>query len=240
MKFDYCKDDMILKVYPTVSACFEEAFSLMKKHFWMLILIIFVGAAIETPMWLMQQTQPSADGFDFTFSILQLIQVVYYFAIASIYSYGVIHVFTKVARKKDFVFEETFLGFRTFSRAILSRLLVVLVVGLGLVLLLIPGIFLACRLVFVPYLIMDKKHKVVESLKLSFYMTKGYFLTILGMGILSFIIIMLGLVLLGFGILISIVWINTAFAVFYNAAEDLHYVDSCKEVGIIPEEKDEA
>ena len=240
MKFDYCKDDMILKVYPTVSACFEEAFSLMKKHFWMLILIVFVGGAIETPMWLMQQNKPSADGFDFTFSIIQLIQVVYYFAIASIYSYGVIHVFTKVARKRDFVFEETLLGFRTYSRAILSRLLVLLVVGLGLVLLLLPGIFLACRLVFVPYLIMDKKHGVVDSLKISFSMTKGYFWTVFGMGILSFIIIMFGLVLFGVGILISIVWINTAFAVFYNAAEDLHYIDACKQVGIVPKEKEEA
>ncbi|WP_372645783.1 YciC family protein [Ancylomarina sp.] len=240
MKLDYCKDDMILKVYPTVSACFEEAFSLMKKHFWMLILIIFVGAAIETPMWLMQQTKPSADGIDFTFSFLQLIQVVYYFGIATVYSYGVIHVFTKVARKKDFVFEETLLGFRTYSRVILSRLLVMLVVGLGLILLLIPGLFLACRLVFVPYLIMDKKHGVVDSLKISYYMTRGYFGTIFGMGILSFVIIILGLVLLGFGILISLVWINTAFAVFYNAAEDLHYIDACKEADVVPEEKEVA
>ena len=238
MKFDYCKDDMILKVYPTVSACFEEAFSLIKKHFWMLILIIFVGVAIETPMWLMQQNKPSTEGLNISFSFLELIQVVYYFAIASIYSYGVIHIFTKVARKTDFVFEETLLGFKTYSRAILSRLLVVLVVGLGFVLLLIPGIFLACRLIFVPYLIMDKKHKVVESLKLSFYMTRGYFWTILGMAILSFIIIMFGIVLFGVGILFSLVLVNTAFAVFYNAAEDLHYVDACKEVGILPEEKD--
>jgi len=237
MKFDYCKDDMILKVYPTVSACFEEAFSLMKKYFWMLILIIFVGVAIETPMWLMQQNKPSVEELKVSFSFLEFIQVVYYFTIASIYSYGVIHVFTKVARKKDFVFEETLLGFKTYSRAILSRLLVVFVVGLGFILLLIPGVFLACRLIFVPYLIMDKKHKVVESLKLSFYMTRGYFWTIFGMAILSFIIIMFGIVLLGVGVLISLVLVNTAFAVFYNAAEDLHYADACKEVGILPEEK---
>ena len=237
MKFDYCKDDMILKVYPTMSACFEEAFSLMKKHFWMLVLIVFIGGAIETPMWLMQQTQPNSDGFDFAFSILQLIQVVYYFGIASIYSYGVIHIFTKVARKKAFVFEETFLGFRTFFRLIQSRLLVFLVVGLGLVLLLIPGLFMACRLVFVPYLIMDKKHGVVDSLKISFYMTKGYSWTIFGMWILSFVIIILGLVLLGFGILVSLVWINAAFAVLYNACEDLHYKEACEIVGVIPEEK---
>lgn len=240
MKFDYCKDDMILKVYPTVSACFEEAFSLLKKHFWMLILIVFVGSAIETPMWFMQQTKANTDGFEFTFSSLQLIQILYYFAIASIYSYGVIHIFTKVVRKKTFVFEETFSGFKTYTRAILSRLLVMLVVGVGLIFLLIPGIFLACRLIFVPYLIMDKKHGVKESLKLSFYMTKGYFWTILGMGILSFVVILLGLVLFGVGILISLVWINMAFAVFYNAAEDLHYKDVCKQVGIIPEEEIEA
>lgn len=239
MKFDYCKDDMILKVYPTVSACFEVAYSLMKKHFWMLVLIIFVGGAIETPMWLMQQTQPNSDGFGFTFSILQLIQVVYYFGIASIYSFGVVHVFTKVARKKDFVFEETLSGFKTYTRALLSRLLVMLIVALGFVLLIIPGIFLVCRLAFVPYLIMDKKHGVKESLKLSFYMTKGYFWTILGMGILSFVVILLGIVLLGFGILISLVWINAAFAVLYNACEDLHYKEACEIVGVLPEEKNE-
>ena len=240
MKFDYCKDDMILKVYPTVSACFEVAYSLMKKHFWMLVLIVFVGGAIETPMWLMQQGKASPDGFEITFTILELIQIIYYFGIASIYSFGVVHVFIKVARKKDFVFEETLSGFKTYKRALLSRLLVMLIVALGFVLLIIPGVFLVCRLAFVPYLIMDKKHGVKESLKLSFYMTKGYFWTILGMGILSFVVILLGIVLLGFGILISLVWINTAFAVLYNACEDLHYIDACKEAGIVPDEKVEA
>lgn len=239
MKFDYSTEDMILKVYPTASACFEEAFSLLKKHFWMLILIVFVGSAIETPMWLMQQNKSYLDGFNITFSILEFIQVVYYFAIASVYSYGVIHVFTKVARKKNFVFEETFFGFKTYLRAILSKLLVVLIIGLGFVLFIVPGLFLACRLAFVPYLIMDKKHGVLDSLKLSFHMTKGYFWTILGMGILSFVFIILGLVLFGFGILISLVWINAAFAVLYNACEDLHYKEACEIVGVLSEEKEE-
>ena len=231
---------MILKVYPTVSACFAEAFSLLKKHFWMLILIIFVGSAVDTPMWFIQQGKVSSDGFEFNFSFFELYQIVYYFFIASVYSYGIVSIFIKLARKKDFVFEESFSGFKTYSRAILSRFLVFLAVGLGLVLLLIPGIFLACRLIFVPYLIMDKKHCVIDSLKISYYMTKGYFWTILGMGILSFVIIILGLVLLGFGILVSLVWINAAFAVFYNACEDLHYKEACEIVGVIPEEREES
>lgn len=240
MKFDYCQDDMILKVYPTVSACFEEAFSLMRKHFWMLILIIFVGGAIDTPMWFLQQGQVTEEGYQFSFHFLELIQVVYYFAIASVFSYGIVYVFLKAVRKKDIVFEEILSGFKTYSRAVLSRLLLFLIVGLGTVLLIVPGVFLACRLSFVPYLIMDKKHGVVESIKISFYMTKGYFWTVFGMGILSFIIILLGIVLLGFGILISLVWINAAFAVLYNACEDLHYKEACEIVGVLPEEKEEA
>ena len=235
MKFDYSKDDMILKVYPTVGACFEEAFTLLKKHFWMLLLIVFVGGAIESPMWFIKHVQLNSDGFAFTSILLQLTRTIYYFAVASVYSYGVVYVFTKVARKKNFVFEEAFSGFKIYSRVILSKLLVMLLVGLGFVLLIIPGIFLVCRLFFVPYLIMDKKHGVLESIKLSFYMTKGYFWTILGMVLLSFVIILLGLVLFGFGILLSLVWINTAFAVLYSACEELHYIDACEKLGLVVE-----
>lgn len=238
MKFDYCKDEMILKVYPTVSACFESAFSLFKKHFWMLILIIFVGGAIDSPMWFMQNVKEVSDGgYQFTFHLAELLQTIYYFAVSSIFSFGIVHIFIRVVRKQDFVFEEIFDGFKTYSRVFLSNLLITLIVIAGLILLLVPGIFLICRLVFVPYLIMDKKHDVMESIKISFYMSKGYFWTVFGMGILSFVIIVFGLVLLGFGILISLVWINAAFAVLYNACEDLHYEEACKTVGVIPEEK---
>ncbi|MRT93238.1 hypothetical protein [Ancylomarina sp. 16SWW S1-10-2] len=239
MKFDYSKEDMILKVYPSAGACFEEAFSLLKKHFWMLVLIVFVGGVIDSPMWFVKHIQQNSDSFSFTSSVLQLTRTIYYFAVASVFSYGVAYVFTKVARKKDFVFEETFSGFKTYSRAILSNLLVVLIVVLGFVLFIIPGVFLICRLVFVPYLIMDKKHGVVESLKLSFQMTKGYFWTIFGMGILSFVMILLGLVLFGFGILLSLVLINAAFAVLYSACEDLHYKEACEIVGLVAEDREE-
>jgi len=232
MKYDYCKNKMILKVYPTVSGCFEAAFSVLKKHFWMLILIVFVGAAIQSPMWFLQLDKNGAGTVSFTLHIFETLQAIYYFAVAAVYGYGMALVFLKAVRKKKFEFEETLLGFKNYANAALSHLLVMFLVILGLVLLIIPGIFLACRLVFVPYLIMHKKLKIVESLKVSFYMTKGYFWTIFGMGILSFVLILIGLAFLGFGILVSLAWINAAFAVLYNAAEDLHYKEACEKVGL--------
>ncbi len=238
MKFDYCTDEMILKVYPTASACFEEAFSLMKKNFWILVLIVFMRWAIEAPIWFMGLGGRSSDTYQLTFSIFELIEISYYFAVGAVFSYGIALVFLKTVRKETLVFEDVLLGFKNYSRVVLSNLVTVLIIVLGFFLV-IPGIFFACRLIFVPYLIMDKKHGVVKSIKLSYYMTKGYFWTIFSMAILSFGIIILGLVLLGFGILISFVWINAAFAVLYNAAEDLHYIDACKEVGLVPEEKEE-
>ena len=236
MKYDYCKDEMILKVYPNMSACFETALSLIKKNFWILLLIVFMRWAIEAPVWFMGLGERSSDTYQFTFSIFELIEISYYFAVGAVFSYGIALVFLKTVRKETLVFEDVLLGFKNYSRVVLSNLLTILIIVLGFFLV-IPGIFIACRLIFVPYLIMDKKHGVVESIKLSYYMTKGYFWTILGMWILSFVIIILGLVLLGFGILVSLVWINTAFAVLYNACEDLHYKEACVIVGVIPEEK---
>lgn len=237
MKYDYCKNEMILKVYPTVSGCFEAAFSVLKKHFWMLILIVFVGAAIETPMWFLQLDKNGADSVGFTFHIVELFQTIYYFAVAAVYVYGMAQVFLKAVRKEKFEFDETLLGFKNYVDVVLSHLLVMLLVGLGFVFLIVPGIFLACRLVLVPYLIMDKKLSVIDSLKVSFYMTKGYFWTIFGMGILSFVLILIGLVFLFLGIFVSLAWINAAFAVFYNAAEDLHYKEACEKVGLPVEEE---
>jgi len=237
MKYDYCEDDMILKVYPTMSACFEAAFSLMKKHFWMLVLVVFVGAAIDSPLWFMRESKPTSDGFQISFQVLDFLQMIYYFAVASVYSYGVAYVFLKAVRKEKFEFEDALLGFKNYSRAVFSNILVVFIVGLGIILLVIPGIFMACRLIFVPYLIMTKKHGIVDSLKVSYYMTKGYFWTIFGMCILSFILILLGLVFLGIGIIVSLVWINAAFAVLYNAAVELHYNEACKMAGLpVPED----
>jgi uncharacterized membrane protein len=147
-------------------------------------------------------------------------------------NYGIDWLYLNAARSNDQQFENILAGFKKYLFVILSHLLVIAITGLGFIFLIIPGIYLLCKLVFVPFLIMDKKVDPIQAVKLSFYLSKGYFWTIFGMGILSFFILILGLICLVIGVFISIVWIHAAFAVLYKAVEELHFKEACEKAGI--------
>ena len=235
MRVDYCEKDLILKVFPTIGACFEEGWSVLKNNFLILLLAIIVSGLIEAPMGYNQMGWDSSDSITSGFSSFQLLGFIFYLFIITPFSYGVDWMFLKASRKIEPQFEEILNGFKKFLFVILSHLLVIGIVGVGFLLLIIPGIYLACKLIFVPFLIMDKKADPIQAVKLSFYLSKGYFWTIFGMGILSFFVLILGLICLFVGVFVSIVWIHSAFAVLYKAVDDLHYDDVCQLTGIFPE-----
>lgn len=235
MKVDYCEKDLILKVYPTVVGCFEEGWSVLKNNFLILLLAIIVAGIIDTPMGYNQMGWEDQDSFNLGFFSLKFLSFIYYLLIVTPFNYGVDWMFLKASRKTEPQFEEILDGFKKFLFVILSHLLVIGIVGVGFLLLIIPGIYLVCKLIFVPFLIMDKKVDPIQAVKLSFYLSKGYFWTIFGMGILSFFVLILGLICLIVGVFVSIVWIHSAFAVLYKALDDLHFEEACELAGISPE-----
>lgn len=234
MKVDYSEKDLILKVFPTVGGCFEEGWSILKNNFLILLLAIIVAGIIEVPMGMNQMDWNDNDSFKFGVSAFKFLGFIYYFLVVTPFNYGVDWMFLKASRKTEPQFEEILDGFKKFLFVILSHLLVVGIVGVGFLLLIIPGIYLACKLIFVPFLIMDKKVDPIQAVKLSFYLSKGYFWTIFGMGVLSFFILILGFICLFVGVFVSIVWINSAFAVLYKAVDDLHYDEACDLAGVYP------
>ncbi|PKQ60484.1 hypothetical protein BZG02_19215 [Labilibaculum filiforme] len=232
MRVDYCKEDLILKVFPTVGGCFEEAWSVLKNHFLILLLAIIVSGLIEIPMGFNQMGWKDKDSLSIGLSSIQFFGFLYYFLIITPFNYGVDWMFLKAARKTEPQFEEILNGFKKFLFVILSHLLVIGIVGMGFVFLILPGIYLACKMIFVPFLIMDKKVDPIQAVKLSYYLSKGYFWTIFGMAILSFFVFLLGFICLFVGVFVSIVWIHSAFAVLYKALDDLHFEEACKLAGI--------
>ncbi len=232
MKVDYCEKDLILKVYPTVGGCFEEGWSVLKNHFLILLLAIIVSGVIDTPMGINQMGWNDSDSFKIGLASFKFLGFIYYLLIVTPFSYGVDWMFLKASRKTEPQFEEILDGFKKYSFVILSHLLVIGIVGVGFLFLIIPGIYLACKLIFVPFLIMDKKVDPIQAVKLSFYLSKGYFWTIFGMGILSFFVIILGLICMIVGVFVSIVWIHAAFAILYKALDELHFEEACGLAGI--------
>jgi uncharacterized membrane protein len=123
-------------------------------------------------------------------------------------------------RNEKIDIKEMFSGFTSnYLNIILANLLTFAIVGLGFVFLIVPGIILACRLAFVPYLVMDKKLEPVAAVEKSWSMTRGHGWTIFGMGLLAILIVIAGLLCLIVGIFFALIWINTAFASIYYAID---------------------
>jgi len=127
-------------------------------------------------------------------------------------------VFLKAVRREKIEIKDMFAVFeRNYWNAVIAGLVMTIIIVIGIFMLIVPGIIIACRLAFVPYLVIDRKMEAMEALKASWVMTKGHGWTIFLMGFLAFFIIIAGLIVLIFGVIISAMWISAAFAVLYHS-----------------------
>jgi membrane-anchored glycerophosphoryl diester phosphodiesterase (GDPDase) len=141
--------------------------------------------------------------------------------------------FLKAVRGERVEIKDIFAVFqRNYWNAVIANVVVSVIVVLGLIMLIVPGFIFAVRLAFVPYLVVDKKMDIMEALRVSWTMTRGYGWQIFFMGFLAIFIVIGGLLLLFVGVFVSIMWISTAFATMYHSVEqrdgvpELDYVNN--------------
>lgn len=91
-----------------------------------------------------------------------------------------------------------------------------LLVGLGLLLLIVPGIYFALKYQFYPYFIVSKNAGIMESGKLSAEITKGVKIQILGFWLMSLVIVIAGALALGVGLLVAIPVVSIGYAYVFN------------------------
>ncbi len=147
-----------------------------------------------------------------------LLGLAYLFLFLPVIKYGEQYMFLKAMRDDEAEIKTLFEGFKTqYLNIILANLIVVALVILGFIMLIIPGIIIACRLAFVSYLVMDKNMEAMKAVEKSWQMTKGHGWTIFGMAIISFFLFIGGLIVFIVGIIISIMWVHAAFATLYQS-----------------------
>ena len=147
-----------------------------------------------------------------------LIAMLYAFLVAPVFKYGGDIIFVKAVRKVKPDFEYLIKGFmENYLHIVLANLLVIALIILGMFALIVPGIIIACRLVFVSYIVMDKKLDPIEAVELSWKLTKGHGWQIFFMGFVSFFIVIFGLVLMIVGIFPAIMWVCSSFASLYES-----------------------
>jgi uncharacterized membrane protein len=122
------------------------------------------------------------------------------FVIAGPLTAGLYGIMLRVQRHEPAVFPDLFEGFREFGRAFGVYAISAFAIGIGLVLLVVPGIILAVGLWPGLYLVMDTDLGVMDTLREAWEMTKGYRLQLFGVGVVLFFFTLAGLIALGIGV----------------------------------------
>jgi hypothetical protein len=178
-----------------------------------LIVVTLVYSVIQIPTGILRI---QAEDFEWFMVPIGLLGIAYGIFIAGPIGMSSNWVFLKAVRREKIEIKDMFSVFeRNYWNAVLAGLIKGIIIFFGFIMLIVPGIIFACRLAFVQYLIIDEKMEAMEALKVSWAMTKGHGWTVFGMGLLAFLIIIAGLLLLFFGVFISAMWISAAFAVLY-------------------------
>ena len=140
--------------------------------------------------------------------------------VAPVVTYGGNWMYLRFMRDERPNVADLFIGFRkNYLNIVLANLLVYAIVGIGVLLFLVPGIIFACRLTFVPYLVMDKGLDPVAAIEKSWFMTRGHGWRIFGMFLLSILLFICGFALILVGSIFALMWSGTAFASLYHAVD---------------------
>ncbi|HEX2976798.1 MAG TPA: hypothetical protein VHO68_12755 [Bacteroidales bacterium] len=232
------------RLVPGVGNSFSNGWRVMFDNFLRLFLVIIILAILTAPLKMFNFKFDMNDwhhfhNFPFLFGhsmgdnmrgiftlgtlgifalFLGLLAMLYAFLVAPVFTYGGDMIFVQAVRRIKPDFEYLVKGFiENYMHIVLANLLVTALVILGLFALIIPGIIIACRLVFVSYIVMDKKLDPIEAVELSWRLTKGHGWQIFFMGFLSIFIIIFGLILMIVGIFPAIMWVSSSFASLYES-----------------------
>lgn len=207
---------------PTAGGSFRYGWKKMfEKAFLPLLLAVIITGLLKGPVGANYKMDDFHLGpFLFLFPLV-LLGLAYAFLFIPVIKYGEKFLFLKAMRDEEAELKTLFEGFRSnYLNIVLANLITTALTAIGVVMLVIPGIIIACRLAFVPYLVMDRNMEAMKAVEKSWHMTKGYGWTIFGMAILSFFIAIAGLLVFGVGIIFSIMWIHSAFATLYQAVNN--------------------
>ncbi len=205
---------------PSAGGSFSFAWrKIFEKAFLPLLLAVIIVGLLNGPGAGSRWELDGNEHFPWLFFFpIVLFGLAYMFLFLPVIKYGEQYLFLKAMRDSEVEIKTLFEGFKTkYLNIILANLIVVALVILGFVMLIIPGIIIACRLAFVSYLVMDKNMEAMKAVEKSWQMTKGHGWTIFGMAIISFFLLIGGLIVFIVGIIISIMWIHAAFATLYQS-----------------------
>lgn len=108
-------------------------------------------------------------------------------------------------------------GYDRFADIVLASVIVALAVGIGLLLLILPGIYIGLRLAFAPLLVLDEELGAWEAVQESGERTGGETMSLFVLLVATVVILVVGLALLVVGVIPAMAWVGVSWAGYYRA-----------------------
>jgi uncharacterized membrane protein len=223
------------RLFPTFGTSFNTGWKVMADNFLRLLLVVLILGIIASPMTGLKAHWNFNPGhfhhmpfnvddffrfgaFGVAAAFLGLLGMMYYFLLLPVFKYGGKMMFVQSVRQQTPDFEMLISGFRkNYLNIVLANLLVTALIGIGIVCLFVPGIIIACRLAFTPYLVMDRSLDPIKAAEESWRLTRGHGWKIFAMGFVGFFIYIAGFICFFIGVLISDMWIKSSYATLYQS-----------------------
>jgi uncharacterized membrane protein len=138
--------------------------------------------------------------------------------VGAFFTVGLLRVCLDAARGKPVRFATLFLGGDRFLAMIGLYFLMTLLIGLGFVLFIVPGIILAFGWSFAPLFVVDANLGPVAAMRASWYATAGQKGKLFGFGLLSIGVALLGLIACGIGVVPATSLLYVAWAIAFTRA----------------------
>lgn len=196
----------------TVGGSYGHGWETGKRYFLELFILVIISAAASIPAalaWGPDSPQTAGRAF------LQIFAFIYWLLLFTPIDYGVLYGFVRGARGETPDVNDIFKIRQNYVNIVLAKLVTMVIIGIGFAALIVPGIYFACRLVFVPYLVVERNMAVTPALRESWELSRGHAGTVFLMALTTIPIFILGFMVCGVGVLFAMVWVSATFASLY-------------------------
>lgn len=198
----------------SISELIQSSWEIVKKNVWifagtMLGFMVIMGVCM-TPMYGTIFAAANYHGGDYSpeamgagFGLLFMVSYLLVFLVSIFFTLGYYKMCLQAVDGQQPALSAFSVSFKKIINYILAAIVVGIVVGIGLVLCIIPGIYLALRLCLYAFYIIDTDCGPIEALTKSWEKTKGVEISLFLLFLVLYLLNIVGLLLCGIGMLIT-------------------------------------
>lgn len=180
----------------SITEALKFGWNTLKQNFWFFVLIMVIAAVVSRSPAILVNKESAGIAAGLVGLIAMLLQL--------LFNLGLNKIALMLHDGAKPTWKELFMQYPLLLKYLGASIIYGVAVAIGLVLLIVPGVYLAIKYAFFGFVMVDKKTSIMDSLKTSAKLTEGMKWELLGFGVVMCVINILGALALVIGLLITV------------------------------------